>query len=409
MTTKTEIFRDIVTTMTNDYAGYIEKKPLNNPDNYVITDDMDDLTFIKTVQSYLLDFKDGHLLFYSNNTALPFRGFRVRRYKNALYVTELLGEERLCIGDKIIGLDGLSIEQYEKENYKILEDKEPERQYWNEALKIVDSIKIEKDNEIVELSLLQYEGPGYTPEYSGKRLDPHTFYIKLTDFNQSEPIQKIVDDNREVFEEVQNLIIDVRTNYGGSDLFYYPLLDYIFEVPTPLNELFEEDEVMYTNYTKNNCDLRIATLKQFLDQPLNAETKASLEKEIEKYTSNSGKGLQVINEKSTHIINGRENPRNVYILSDFMCGSSGDTFVKNVKKSPKVTVVGRGTMGIVDYCNVTMKTYGDYVFGYSVSKIDEKYHCNETGVLPDIHIPWTPEHLKKDMDLNYVLKLCNAN
>ena len=38
--------------------------------------------------------------------------------------------------------------------------------------------------------------------------------------------------------------------------------------------------------------------------------------------------------------------------------------------------------------------------------MNEKYYCNETGVLPDIHIPWTPEHLENDMDLNYALSLC---
>ena len=102
-------------------------------------------------------------------------------------------------------------------------------------------------------------------------------------------------------------------------------------------------------------------------------------------------------------INGRPSPKNVIILTDNMCGSSGDTFVKNVKKSPKVTVIGRATMGVVDYCNIVQKDYGDYIFGYSVSKMDEKYYCNETGVLPDIHIPWTPKHLETDVDLNYAL------
>ena len=118
--------------------------------------------------------------------------------------------------------------------------------------------------------------------------------------------------------------------------------------------------------------------------------------------------LKDILPSSDYVIDGRSNLANVYILSDLFCGSSGDTFVNNTKKSPKVTVVGRATMGIVDYCNVVTKDYGDYQFVYSVSKMNEKYYCNETGVLPDIHIPWTPEHLEKDMDLAYVLNLCNT-
>lgn len=408
MKQKTEIFRDVVGVMTKDYAGYFEKKHLNHPENYVITDDMDDIEFLQTIQSYLLDFRDGHLSFNMKNKKTAFKGFRVRRYENALYVTELHGEQRLQIGDKIVALDGVSIEQFEKVHSKILKDQVPERQYWNVALSNVNSIKVHKDNQLVEYDLEEYDSPSYTPEYSFRQLDSQTVYIKITDFMQSEPIQNLVADNEQALNEAQNLIIDVRMNYGGSDLFYFPLLDYIFERKIPVTEFFQQDEVMYTNYTENNCNLRIAVLNEFLAQPLDAETKAQIEEEIRAYSLNKGKGLLIVEEEWDYVINGRPVPANVYILSDTMCGSSGDTFVKHTKKSPKVTVVGRATMGIIDYCNVATKDYGDYKFGYSVSKMNDKYHCNETGVLPDIHIPWTPKHLEEDVDLNYVLNLCNT-
>lgn len=62
-------------------------------------------------------------------------------------------------------------------------------------------------------------------------------------------------------------------------------------------------------------------------------------------------------------------------------------------------------MGIVDFCNVVTQDYGDYEFVYSVSKMNENYYTNKTGVIPDVHIPWTPEHLERDVDLEYVLGL----
>ena len=77
--------------------------------------------------------------------------------------------------------------------------------------------------------------------------------------------------------------------------------------------------------------------------------------EIKKYQTYSGQGLLSLNQEIDYVINGREYPKNVYILSDDTCSSSGDTFVKNAKKSPKVTVVGRATMGIIDYFNVVKK------------------------------------------------------
>jgi len=352
MHTKTEIFQDIVDIISNDYAGFLDKKHINCPDNYRITDEMDEVEFVQTVQSYLLDFKDGHLIFTKKNNTIPFKGFKVRRYQNALYVTEIQGEQRLQVGDEIIALNKDSIEQFAKEHYKIFNDSIHERQSWNVALTLVDSIKIQREHQLYEIDLKEYPRPSYIPQYSFKSLTPHTKYIKITDFTQSEPIQKIVEDNFKALNEAPNLIIDVRLNLGGNDLFYFPLLDYLFDKKINASTLFESDEVSYTNFTENNCDLSIATLKDYLQQPLDAVTKQWIEREMVKYQSYIGQGLLSLHEEIDYEINGREYPKNVYVLSDVTCGSSGDTFVKNAKKSPKVTVVGRATMGIIDYFNV---------------------------------------------------------
>lgn len=94
-------------------------------------------------------------------------------------------------------------------------------------------------------------------------------------------------------------------------------------------------------------------------------------------------------EEEDYTIHGRPTPQSVYVLTDVTCASSGDTFVNNVKKSTKVTVVGRATMGFVDFCNV----------------VTQNYYTNKTGVMPHIHIPWALEHLERDADLEYVLNL----
>ncbi|WP_052256518.1 hypothetical protein [Salinicoccus sp. YB14-2] len=71
-----------------------------------------------------------------------------------------------------------------------------------------------------------------------------------------------------------------------------------------------------------------------------------------------------------------------------------------MKKSDKVTVVGRPTMGIMNYFNVVTVDYGDYEFDYSISKMTgEATFGREGGVEPDIYIPWTPDHFRSDVDL----------
>ncbi len=407
MYTKTEIFNDIVSILKNDYAGFEDKKKYNYPELYTVTNRMDDDTFTQTIQEYLYDFKDGHLSFRNKKSKIPFRGFRVRRYEDALYVTEVLGEQRLQVGDKITAINGDSIRN--NPYYKFLKDDVYERQDWNNVLQFVEHINYERDGEAYELDLEQYARPAYTPEYYLKQLNENTVYIKLTDFGQSEPIQKIIEENEVLLNSIQNIIFDVRVNYGGNDLFYFPLIGYTIDETVRASQIAQPDEVMYTNYTANNCDLWIETLSDYLKQPLDEATRAMLEKEIEKYKTNYGVGMKIVDDNDDFIFEPKGNVQKVFILSDVTCASSGETFIKNLKYSPKVKVIGRATMGILDYCNVTTKDYGDYQFGYSVSKMDEKYYTNETGTLPHIHIPWTPQHLVEDVDLHYALSLCESD
>ena len=223
MQSKIEIFQDITDIIKKDYAGFLDKKLVNCPSDYSITDDMGEKEFVQTVQSYLLDFKDDHLSFVKKNNVIPFKGFKVRRYENALYVTEVQGEDRLQIGDKILTLDGVSIEEFAKENGKILKDYVHERQAWNGVLPSINAITVQRGSDFIELSLKEFDKPAYVPEYSLRSLDPQTVFIKITDFNQGEPIQQLITDNQQALNDAENLIIDVRVNLGGNDLFYLPL------------------------------------------------------------------------------------------------------------------------------------------------------------------------------------------
>lgn len=405
MFTKTEIFKDIVQIMRADYAGASEKEAINRPENYCITDEMTDEAFIEMVQSYLLDFGDGHLSFDAKNAVIPNRGFRVRRFEDALYVTEAPEETRLQKGDAIVEVDGMTIEAFGQLRAKVLEDTVHERQFWNVALLYAKEILIQREGVSFVLPLASYERMPYEPSYTAEKLDDETMYMKLTDFAQEKPILDLLEQFKDELDQAANLIIDVRVNYGGNDMFYFPLLDYIFAQPTSFKSLFKEDEVMYTNYTERNCRLWINELKEYLEQELDEETEKWAHKEIALFERNAGKGLLAVEEDTDYTIRGRSTPPNVYVLTDVTCGSSGDTFATNVKKSPKVTVAGRATMGIVDFCNVVTQDYGDYEFVYSVSKMNENYYTNKTGVIPDVHIPWTPEHLERDVDLEYVLGL----
>lgn len=405
MFTKEQMFKDIQKILSEDYAGYLDSKYLNHPENYTIHNDMSEQEFEETIQDYLLDFNDGHLWFSTKKTEVPYLGFSVRRFEDALYVTSAAEEKRLKVGDRITLIDGRSIHELAVTYKKRLEDDVSERQNWFAVLSKAAKIRVERNAVSFELTLENYVKRPYTPEYSFKQIEPDIAYIKLTDFAQEAPIQKILQENKDALEKSDNLIIDVRVNYGGNDSFYFFLLNYLFDKKIAMRDLFAEDETMQTNHTERNHQLWIPELKAYLTQDLDEGTRTLLTEEIKKFNQHKGKGLVEESEDAQGMIDGRKTPKQVYVLSDYYCGSSGDTFVANAKKSPKVTVVGRPTMGIIDYFNVVTMDYGDYEFVYSISKMNQKYATNGKGIAPDIYIPWTPEQLEEDKDLAYVLHL----
>src|SRR5699024_2036151 len=388
-----------------DYAGYIDKENVNFPEKYQIYNEMSDREFIDTIRSYILDFNDGHMWFYGKELTLPNIGFKVRRFKDSLFIIEAKQEKKLRVGDEITNIDGYDIKTLSMKYKKQLESNVYERQLWGLLLARFTYVQVKREDSYFDLKLSSYPAADYESNHSVKQLDSQTVMLKITDFAEEKPMVDLLKKGKRLIENAENLIIDVRINNGGNDEFYFPLLKYIFDEQLEFKDLFSEDEAMYTNYTKRNCDLWIETLEEYLEQELEEETINSLRNEIEEDQKYYDTGFREVPEETSYKIEGQVKPENVYIMTDYYCGSSGETFVSNAKKSKKVTIVGRPTMGIMDYFNVVSVDYGNFEFDYSISKMHENSFTYGRGVQPDYYIPWTTEHLGEDRDLLYVQKL----
>lgn len=96
----------------------------------------------------------------------------------------------------------------------------------------------------------------------------------------------------------------------------------------------------------------------------------------------------------------------MYVITAEGCASSGDSFVETMSLSPKVTVAGRNTMGILDYSNIIEINYDGFLFVYPHSRlccIDKGIRYMGKGYSVDVYFPWTPEHLEHDVDMEKVL------
>lgn len=411
-----DIFDEVVDIMQNDYAGHMDKKGWDFPDRYRedIQDlsnqhQLDDYTFINIVNDYLLDFKDPHMFFLAKDKHSKTNkdiGFKVRRFNDALYVTKVMNEVRLNTGDKIVALDKLTVSELSLKHNRELRDEIAERQRWGKIIEKYDTVYVKNNNqEVTSFNLKLYEKQQYTAIHSLEKLNHNTLNMTLTDFFTPDSIEKILKDNKIILSDLENLIIDVRKNRGGSDTSFEQLLPLLF--PKGKTILNLDNYKMDFNITKRTADLQIKGLKSLQDKTTDTSFKESLDNMITFFQDNSGKGFVSFENGGEFEVEGSEFPKNIIVLADVYCGSAGDIFVDFASKSNKVTVIGRTTAGLNDYSNLINNDWNDkFSLYYPTSRMISLDNGNkDTGIKPDIYVEWTPEHLQSDIDIETALNL----
>lgn len=412
-----EIFNEIVDIMHHDYAGCYDKAGWDNPEVFSekinLLEEHGALTphsFKSIVQDYLLDFQDPHMFFKRSEKGEEKQleiGFKVRRFENKLYVISVGSEKRLKKGEALLSFDGVSIEQLVTKHQSELMEKVAERERWEDILKRYSKCVIEdhKGN-LREIEIELYKEEKYLPRHTVENIDESTLLITLTDFDKGEAMKKLIHDYQQDLEQTPNLIIDVRLNIGGSTQTFQEFLTYLFpEGSFDLANML--DYKMEFHCTERNCSLQKKKTDKYLKETEDEDNRKWILNYQKGWIDNWGKGFIDFNdseEESSHWIQGKPNPENIVLLTDVKCGSAGDIFVEIVQQSSKVTVVGRPTANINAYSNLIDKEWDNtFELWYPTSKIVSENEVE--GGQPDIYIPWTPEHLDRDVDMDEGVRL----
>ena len=414
---KLAIFDEVVTILREDSST---KKDIAGADPALfrerISEDMPEAEFLYTMHAYLASFGIlSHLSFYPKGK--PVLGFRLRRYENALYVLDAKGGTGLQKGDRIEKLDGIPLSDYYQQHQEFFVSSSPERQYldWGLLVKVAQSIEVVRQGELLQLTVgdavESFDKTGFEAYF----IQPDTYYLKMENFHDEAAIGALYQEALPEMTRAKYVIIDVRINHGGSDSLYFPLFPYALPAGQKFKDL-EADEGfgMEILYTKTNVAHRLKQFEAFLKDPaLSPESRKMIEEFSEDLLANQDKGYLTYGEDSadsedtfSRFVGLEEAPEKIVLLADVTCGSSGDNFVDIMKKMPKVTVIGRPTLGILDYSNCCVADFGDYELLYPTSRslaIDAGCGMTDIGVLPDIEVPWKPEHLTRDIDLEVAL------
>ena len=403
----TEIFDDVVEIMKHDSAT-CKDIPGGDPAPFRerITADMTDDAFAELVGDYLLTFQlTGHLSFHNlpEGKLKRIPPVTVQRYDGALYVTRAAEDSDFSPGDRIVAMDGMTIDDAAKKYEPVFVGELPERQgmSWRFLLLRAQTVTVIKKGETVTTEMPFLPSTTGLPkrEFAVRSLSPDTLLMTLPGFDRLHCVEDLIKPNRRALWRCRYLVIDARGNVGGNSGEYHCLYPYCFpkgKRSYPVYASFACE----INYTEQNCDLKREILKDY----------GLKENSLREYSEKRGQGFvtEGDSKKGNRVIRGRTRPKKVLILTDEICGSSGDGFVAEMKCSPKVTVIGRATAGINDYTDICIKKYGDFSFMYPMKRsllLDRGEGQARKGVPVDIHIPWTPEHLERDVELETALRL----
>lgn len=239
-----------------------------------------------------------------------------------------------------------------------------------------DSIKIQREIDVLDGFYI-------------RNLSARTNLLRISSFNYPyvDRINSLIEENRELIQNGENLIIDLRGNGGGTDNAYKSLLPYISTNPIRYVgiELLSSQTLIegVTNYKNTLIEKDSEKNKIEIDR---------LESRIQLYKENIGKYINVdgkIVEIDTLNL-AKKSPQQIVVLADSKVGSAAENFLLAAKQSKKVKVLGAPTSGALDYANAYFFKFGcdNYKLllpTYRSLRLPN-YPIDNIGIQPDVYI-----------------------
>lgn len=401
-----KLLRALLYILEHDYAGLaIGDQPVDSR-YYVQAAGMawkkgtlDDLLFLRFGSQMLATTLDRSLrLRLSAPGYAPWRpGFDVRRVADSLYVTGVQEEHRLRPGDRILRLNSSTpdthVQQFQK---NFLYATEAEREIWSNVLKMTRHVLVEHaDGAQENMPLAQFAAPRPACAPALHAPKPGTLVLKVGDIGDGSAIEALVYANQAALDDAGHLILDLRHTHDGEEDDLLPLIPYVLSGAKTMSEATGV-QTLCTLYTKDNCRRKTALLAPFAGVP---EADAL----IAKLNERSGAGFVQerldLWEDEPQILSPRGH--RVTLLQDTWCEGAAESFVLLAKREGRATLMGRPTMGSLDYANrISVSLCDTLVFTYPMSITLDAMRGQGTrnrGVTPDVYIPFTPQECTEDV------------
>ena len=397
--------RSLMEILSSDYAGLARGTKIAPFQFYVQAAGvawregrLDALLFVRYVNQLLATTGDRSLRFSLFSSAYtPFYpGFDVRRVEDALYVTHVWQEGRLQKGDKILRVNSLSPLELKKSfQQDFLYGKTPERELWGGVLKMADHCLVEhRDGKVEDLPLHKYPGKRPLPETSLREMGS-SLYVGLGN--------RVPEDISGVLVGKEKVILDLRGAQVSTAEEYLPLVPFILSGKKSMKELVGRQRLKVL-YSRGNVARRLALLET-LPKPL-PDFLAALHEKLshQKYFGWEEEEFSLWEDMEEEIVPWEGE---TILLIDTWVEGENETFVSWAKKEGRAKILGRPTMGTLDYTfPVSVKLSPSTVFTYPMAITEEAAEGRGMlgkGIMPDTYLPFTMEECEEDILLHLAL------
>ena len=217
----------------------------------------------------------------------------------------------------------------------------------------------------------------------------------------------------------KHLVIDVRGCRGGMQEDIFPLVPFVLApgaTATP-EQLFGRPGIAM-NYSRHNVDDKLKELEVLRAQAQESESTSAPEDlaELDELAADlqAKRGKKGVREMESaeafypdvqfsRSADGPAAPACVVVLADRCTGEAAEWLVRAAKSAGYATVMGRATIGSLDNtCPRAVRLDDDLTLILPTATCLEALEGDATlgrGIAPDVHIPWTPAQLSRDVEL----------
>lgn len=239
------------------------------------------------------------------------------------------------------------------------------------------------------------------PQWRVEKVNSNTALITLPPFtivDAADYILDMVNNNKAVITNTENLIVDLRNNPGGDENAFSALYPFIADKPIiRKGGMFRSSE--------ENLILLTHELESIQAFPKYKRILApKLQEVIAGMRNNLGGDVQGP-DKVFQYLRATPYPKNVAILVNENTASTAESVTLEAKQSDKTVIIGTKTKGLADYIEV--RDWGLPAFGwrlaFGLAKSARETRIDNKGITPDVRVPkketdwiqFTTEYLSK--------------